>query len=777
MHFRGGRPSLRARACLAIFCLALLPLKALGADSTSVPSPSNYGGVGLMDMRTARFFPDGYLSLTTSFTQPDDRYAITFQALPWAEFTFRYAITRAIFDTGVPLHDRSFDVKFRLSNETEYSPQLALGFQDVLGTGVYSGEYFVGSKRWGPFDFTVGIGWGRLASRGTFENPFGLLGDSFLTRKTDFGFGGVPLLKSYFRGPDIGLFGGIEYNTPIENLTLKVEYSSDAYKPEKIGSGRDFSFPVNVGVSYRPFQWLDLGLSLMHGKYAGLRISALLDVTKENWQARLDPPPPFRARADAVAPTLLQPINPDSSRVSSSVETQTVNLRAGPDSRTEEANIPAIIPANPVNNLSGQPEEGSAPPREVNTLAVTEHMRELDADTLERLRLGFDNQKLALLGGGYEGDKLVVVIENGRYRRDTEAISRAARVLSAAAPGNVEYFEITTTRTGQPLATVLLPRIALDKLAQHDGSPAEVFYASEIKPAGYAPLVHIQPGLFPQFGAFAYPVFRQSLFDPNNPVFVEFGVGSSAGLRLTRSWFVEATGVLSLYNDFDQIKRSTNSVLPHVRSDIAEYLKKEKFGLENLSTSYYFKLAPEIFGRITGGYLERMFAGFGGELLYRPFGRRWAVGVDLWDVRQRGYDVLLDLRHYTTLTGHITAYYELPWHDVELAVSAGRYLAGDKGLTFEVGRRFSTGIHISAWATFTNVSAQQFGEGSFDKGIRIVIPFEWAAPFATQSGYDLGLRPIQRDGGQRLDGDAVLYGMTQPSSYGTLTSEWNSVFK
>src|SRR5450631_2418083 len=103
MFFRRGQQSLRVLLCLALFWSALLfPVE--GLTDEVVPSPSNYGGAGLLDMRTARFFPDGYLTLSTSFTQPDDRYAITFQALPWAEFTFRYALTRAIFDTGgVPL--------------------------------------------------------------------------------------------------------------------------------------------------------------------------------------------------------------------------------------------------------------------------------------------------------------------------------------------------------------------------------------------------------------------------------------------------------------------------------------------------------------------------------------------------------------------------------------------------------------------------------------------------------------------------------------------------
>src|SRR5882757_1528702 len=110
------------------FPASCLPVAAFAADEPDVASPSNYGGAGLLDMHGARFFPDGYLVLSTSFTQPDDRYAITFQGLPWAEFTFRYSINRAIPDSGIALHDRSFDVRFRISNETANIPELALGF-------------------------------------------------------------------------------------------------------------------------------------------------------------------------------------------------------------------------------------------------------------------------------------------------------------------------------------------------------------------------------------------------------------------------------------------------------------------------------------------------------------------------------------------------------------------------------------------------------------------------------------------------------------------------
>ena len=797
MAFKTKRASVLALVRPFVLCLAplLIPFAATAAEP-EVPSPSNYGGAGLLDMRTARFLPDGYISFSTSFTQPDDRYALTFQALPWAEFTFRYAITRAIFDSGVPIHDRSFDAKFRLSHETEYVPELALGLQDFLGTGIYSAEYLTGSKRWGPFDFTIGLGWGRLASRPAFGNPFGSIFKSFLTRSANTGSGGLLLFKNYFRGPDTGVFGGIEYNTPIDNLTLKIEYSSDTYAAEKAGSGKDFHYPINFGASYRPFPWLDVGLSLMHGRIVSLRVSTPINAAADNWQARLNPPPRFRARTDGAAGTILQPDTTSATASPGAPETRFVDLtvqreqpQPTPDRETSNSavanppppNLPAIAPPPAVV----PPPTVVTPPAIVPPPAIVARAAQaspttpasLDAATSDRLKAGFDSQKVVLLGVSVEDDKLIILIENATYRRDSEAIARAARVLSAVAPPQINYFEITFTSLGLPLTTVTLPRTEIDKLARREGSAAELFYGSELSPGVASSLDHLPPNLFPQIGGSIYPVFRQSLFDPDNPVFIFLGVGANGGVRLAPGWFLEGTAVASLWNDFNQIKRATNSVLPHVRSDVANYLKEETIGLENISTAYFFKLAPEISGRVEAGYLEQMFAGVGGELLYRPFGQRWAIGVDLWTVRQRGYDVLLDLRNYQVFTGHLTAYYDVPWHDVRLAVSAGQYLAGDKGVTFQFSRRFSTGVEIGAWFTLTNVSAARFGEGSFDKGIRLVIPFEWVAPFATRSGYDLSLRSIQRDGGQRLLGDAMLYGLTDASSYGALTQEWNSVFR
>jgi len=159
-----------------------------------------------------------------------------------------------------------------------------------------------------------------------------------------------------------------------------------------------------------------------------------------------------------------------------------------------------------------------------------------------------------------------------------------------------------------------------------------------------------------------------------------------------------------------------------------------------------------------------MFAGAGGEILWRPEGQRWALGVDAYEVQQRNFDRLFGLQSYHAFTGHVSLYYASPWYDLNFALRAGQYLAHDRGLTVEITRRFSTGVEIGAFFTKTNVSSQDFGEGSFDKGIMLRIPLNWVAPIETQAQFNMDLRPVQRDGGQRLAGDARLFDQTRSTS-------------
>ncbi|MCK5424632.1 MAG: YjbH domain-containing protein, partial [Emcibacter sp.] len=133
---------------LVMGCLPFFQSQLMADDNAY--SFNNFGGIGLLDMRTARFAPDGTIAVGVHHNSRETRYFSTWQATPWLETTLSYTD-----DTADRLGiDRSLDVKLRLWTEGDYRPQLAIGVQDALGTGNFGAEYIVASKRYYDFDFT-----------------------------------------------------------------------------------------------------------------------------------------------------------------------------------------------------------------------------------------------------------------------------------------------------------------------------------------------------------------------------------------------------------------------------------------------------------------------------------------------------------------------------------------------------------------------------------------------------------------------------------------------
>jgi hypothetical protein len=849
-------------------------------DQPFLPTASNYGGVGLLDMRNARFMPDGYLSLTGVVKSPDDRIALTFQALPWLEATIRYTIDYALPPPDQrALYSREFDLKARLFQETEYTPQVAVGLQDIIGTGQYSAEYLVASKYVGPFDLTAGLGWGALAQRDTFENPFCAAYSGFCRRPPFNGEGGT-LTLDYFRGGQTGLFGGIEYQTPIPKLTFKIEYSTYAYREESAVQHTDYErIPVNVGLSYRFWSNVDVGVEYMGGRELAVSLSMALDPTKPNFPARIDEPPPFTARteADAIAaqteidiasggpvptaqtragvrqkpppittPTVISGDNPPDvppPAVQPGDEPWRVHFvdltapNPTPDSRPPDPAMSSAASAdqnighllqdggfhvtdNWVNGRTLVVQIDNRPRRDSNSIceALSGQARSLSGvreiafvgadwnpikfcdatsprvqaqpvsasvesfvtvskpDLIRKMREAIAAQKLIVEGISINGNVLDVEVENERYLRDAEAISRTLRALSAIAPADITAIRVTTSIDQIPLTTVTISRTEIDALGNSTATPAEVWSSAVLADA--SPSIDLGHGDgFPRFDWSIFPSLQKELFDPNNPIYVGLGLSGSTHTELLPGLAFDADATYSVWNNFGSITRTSNSVLPHVRSDAALYLKYGATGIDDVTLTYYSKFAPDVYARASAGYIETMFGGAGGEVLYRPFGSRWAVGVDMWQVWQRNFNDLFGFQHYNVATGHVSLYWETPWYNITTVVRGGRYLAGDYGGTFEVYRRFDTGILIGGWFTLTNVPFSKFGEGSFDKGIRVVIPLEWVLPFGSASKENLDLQPVERDGGQRLINDTTLFDMTQSSSEGDLQRQWPSVFK
>jgi len=129
-----------------------------------------------------------------------------------------------------------------------------------------------------------------------------------------------------------------------------------------------------------------------------------------------------------------------------------------------------------------------------------------------------------------------------------------------------------------------------------------------------------------------------------------------------------------------------------------------------------------------------------------------------------GFDAAGSQTGYRMTTGHATAYWNTGWQSTNVKLSVGRYLAGDLGATLDLGKTFDNGVSIGAWVTRTNVSAERFGEGSYDKGLYLRIPFDVMTTTRSGSVANLAYNPLIRDGGARLNREFTLFGATTARS-------------
>jgi len=203
----------------------------------------------------------------------------------------------------------------------------------------------------------------------------------------------------------------------------------------------------------------------------------------------------------------------------------------------------------------------------------------------------------------------------------------------------------------------------------------------------------------------------------------------------------------SIANNFDDLRFPPVDTYPaQVRSDIKQYLKNMDKGILVGRAQLDYHLTPKKNHHlmISGGILEDMFSGYGLEYLYFKQNTNYAYGFEVFNVRKRDYDWGFGHLDYKNLTYSANLYYRnygsIPF---DMKISAGEYLAGDLGSTIEFKRQFSNGVSFGVFATFTDVSTEQFGEGSFDKGIIFNIPI-----YGNFINYTW--RPLTKDPGAKI---------------------------
>ena len=589
-----------------IFMAIMMVLKTF-SDDFQFYSPNNHGSIGLINTPSARFHsaPSGILSFYRGF--PDRKATLTLYPYDWLEASVFYASfkDRPYGNSfSQDYKDKGFNFKVRIKDQKTW-PAIALGANDIGGTGLYSSEYVVSSYQRDNYDLHIGIGWGRMNHHNHFENPFIIFGNNFRDRDNEIGAGGELNLNNFFSGDGVSLFAGANFKF-LSKYEFKIEYDPTQTPGEIKFKERKSDF--NFGLNYA-FKNYIFGLNLERGSNISINFSYT-----DNFQKK---------------------------------ENDYVKIRNFSNSKYK----------NLINSL------------ESNNIGVS--------------RLEKNQEELSLSISQY---------------------IHSLKNLNKIIEKSVEEAQITE----EVLVSYKIAGLHISKNKEIENST--LLFKNRYRGLRQNFSLNLKP-----FIAAREDFIKAALLLEHDAEFI-----------FSENLFLSTNIKLSVADNFDDLIYPPVNVYPaQVRSDIKKYLNNigDKPSIGRMQLEYFKTLSENNHILFSGGIYEDMFSGYGFEYLNFDMNRNLNWGFEAHEVYKRDYDFGFGLLGYNNITYHFNLFFQnrefIPF---DLKVSYGEYLAGDVGTTFEIKRSFAKGVEIGAFASFTNVSYEDFGEGSFDKGIFFKIP-------------------------------------------------------
>lgn len=369
-----------------------------------------------------------------------------------------------------------------------------------------------------------------------------------------------------------------------------------------------------------------------------------------------------------------------------------------------------------------------------------------------------------------------------RHHAAPHQIGQAAIHMANHAGPAIEEIAIHPVMLGLRGPSVHLMRRSLEgALGRNQGSAEEIWAATEIA-HNFAGLQQVQR-------------IEGHPFDPKNVAITlenhvslaeedEGFLGRSSLIIETQQphrfpYFLAGTGLrLNLADNLDSLNDLRAPVPLPVRSDVDEFAER-RIALDTAYIALPHTILPDLHSVVTAGYLEEMYAGAGGEILYRPFDKRFALGAESWLALKRDPDTLLNATPTGDhlLTAHVNAYYDLPHWDVTAGIKAGRFLAEDLGTTFSLNKNFKNGARLEGFVTLSDQSDFDIfgGTTNADHGIRLTLPLGGLSKHLQNTRIKLITSPLGRDIGQSIQSPLPLYELTEPFSKAHLLKHWDEI--
>ena len=646
-------------------------------------SYNSIGQTGLIHLPTASLQNEGTVGITMGNASLNKFISVTATPFPWLEASFFYNRTR---DTIYIKKNKNLDKGFNLKLGFNYrGVDLALGMDDIAGTGYLSKEYVAATFKKNNIILTLGIGTGAFAEDHPYKNPISGLRQrpvKLYKNPSITSPGGEVDFNSFFKGP-VGIFGGIEfYSERMPGLAFKIEnnpfnYEGDfgflagGIQTQKSILKRKKEKDFNYGIYYKFKNNFTVSISEIKGNSFDLMFSKKFN---------------FNSPKKVVKPSQVK--------------------------------------------LVSNSKDGS--------LAFYQNI----------LR-NLENDFLFLQSAELKDNHLKLGIVNNKYNDPIKSFEHTKIVVAELAKlQEIPVSNLTVTNINSGMETGSIAAKAINRL-----NPDKIGYVNITEPKNDTKEYDFQTILsFPEFYNNLRPVFIYRYADPTR--FFAGGVDLQLNneIKFSPNTYLTSTISYQLTNSFKRLRYFPESpYLPHVRTDAVLYLNnRSDLYLNNLQLDKVTKISNGKYLKFSAGMYEMMFGGYGFEYLWKPFASNLSLGVSLYQVKQRDFNQRLKFSDYETTTGHTNFIYFFPESGLTIDLSIGKYLAADKGYTFDVSRRFKSGFKMGAYFTRTNISKIEYGEGSFDKGFYFEIPFSALGEDNNKGLSKFAIQPLTRDGGAKL---------------------------
>lgn len=674
------------------------------AEVTAPALASLQSYTGIINLPNARVLPDWHFRFGYGNSYPY-RYYGTALGL-WNRFEFHGQFTEITTIEAFPgegygyYKDRSAGARIVLLPEGDYWPQVATGFYDATGTALFGTRYLVASKVWGNVDFTLGLGQGILAGEYVPETTLG---------NSDQGF--AFLLSSLNRPTKP--FAALEWHV-LPRLTFSAETS---------GMDRD-----NL-LGYRK-----------HGGVGG----KLLEAIDDSSRIQVDMGLKYRVNDILSAQmTLVGGVNLAGGL--------SVDFPLGPE---------GILPWKK-NNVpkEGEGERWAAHNADKEALAAMIAQRIKDE--------GFQQAAASC-----SGSSVWIEVVNNLHLSPARAIGHIFLVADGLLPEKIETVYLNIREKGQVVESLRATRADIRAYVGSYQDTTGFLNFADLDLYGNAhwqeyvaddqqgPLVRAKDDSL----SFALTPKIRTFLNNRSGFFKHKGLlRGSAEYALLANTTISSQLEVPLFNQFDEL--DFNAYEPDaVRTDVVRYEEKSASRLTSLVLNHFAEMPYQVQGRLSVGYFESAYAGFGGECFRFFHDGLWGVGLEAAAVRKRSLEdnfTLSDQSDHWFRTGFVNFYTQL-WPDqgLEGGLKFGRFLAGDPGVRIDLRRSFRY-FTIGAWYTKTDTSLFQSAENrnSDQKGVYIRIPLSLFTDHDRKGHIEYDFTSFTRDSGAMVQQPKGLYPM------------------